>query len=650
MPNNQENKMKRKMTICLAAVMAVFSFITLVNAAATDVTVNVTSTHQIIRGFGASSAWCGAMSDAVFNGLYTDLGYSILRLRIEDAIGDAWQSGNYSSWANELSNAKKAIARGAIVFASPWNPPASMMSGGKLSTSQYGNYANYLKAFAKYCSDNGAALYAISIQNEPDYGTSGGWCAWTATDMLNFLTSYGSTISSSYRLMMPESFHFDHAMSDPSLNNSTVASYISIIGGHTYGATIQDYPLARNMGKEIWMTEKYFDDDTIANIMSLAKEMHDCMVTGNMNAYVYWWITWANGLSTSSGSLYKRAYVIGQFSKYIRPGFYRVDATATPATGVYVSAYTDNNQVVVVAVNTNTSSVSQNFVFQNGAPTQVSSYITNSGSNMTTGSSLTLSGTGFTATLQAQSITTFLGIIGSVVTPAPTAVPTVGPTPVPGTVSIACGNSSAVGDFQPDQYYSGGSTFNNTNTVDVSAITSNPPPAALFSNERYGAMSYTIPGFTAGSTYSVTLYFAETYLTSSGSRVFNASINGSAVLANFDIYATAGGQNKAVAKSFMATADGSGQIAIQFTSVTENPKINGISIIPNTNNGTRGDVNGSGTIDIVDALLIAQYYVGLNPSGFVAANADVNCTGTIDIVDALLVAQYYVGLVSSLSC
>ena len=52
----------------------------------------------------------------------------------------------------------------------------------------------------------------------------------------------------------------------------------------------------------------------------------------------------------------------------------------------------------------------------------------------------------------------------------------------------------------------------------------------------------------------------------------------------------------------------------------------------------------------MDALLIAQYYVGLDPAGFVAANADVDCSGNIDIVDALLVAQYYVGLVSNLTC
>lgn len=61
---------------------------------------------------------------------------------------------------------------------------------------------------------------------------------------------------------------------------------------------------------------------------------------------------------------------------------------------------------------------------------------------------------------------------------------------------------------------------------------------------------------------------------------------------------------------------------------------------------SRGDVNDDNTIDIIDALMIAQFYVGLNPSGFNAANADTNCDGSIDIIDALLVAQYYVGLVN----
>ncbi len=64
----------------------------------------------------------------------------------------------------------------------------------------------------------------------------------------------------------------------------------------------------------------------------------------------------------------------------------------------------------------------------------------------------------------------------------------------------------------------------------------------------------------------------------------------------------------------------------------------------------KGDVNGSGAIDIVDALVIAQAYVGLNPANYNAACADVNCSGAVDIVDALLIAQRYVGLITNFPC
>jgi hypothetical protein len=284
-----------------------------------------------------------------------------------------------------------------------------MKSGGKLITSKYADYANYLKAYAKYFADNGAPLYAISIQNEPDYAAT--WTAWTATDLLNFLTAQGATLSGAIKIIMPESFQFIHAMSDPSLNDATVASYISIIGGHLYGGKIQTYPLATDQGKELWETEHYFDDDTMTNVMNLGKEIHDCMVTGSMNAYVYWWITYGNGLATSSGTIFKRAYVIGQFAKYIRPGYSRVDATANPVTNVNVSAYKGDGKVVIVAVNTGTGSVTQNFVLGSGAGSQISSWQTTSSSNMAAGQAYQVSGGSFSATLPGQSVTTFVGTL-----------------------------------------------------------------------------------------------------------------------------------------------------------------------------------------------------------------------------------------------
>jgi glucuronoarabinoxylan endo-1,4-beta-xylanase len=384
-------------------------------ANAADATVDLAAAKQLIRGFGASSAWCGTISTSIMNALYKDLGYSILRVRIEEGIGDAWSSGSFSAWAPELANAKNAIANGAIVFASPWNPPASMKSGGKLITSKYGDYAKYLLAYVKYFADNGAPLYAVSIQNEPDYAND--WTAWTATDLLNFLKEQGATLSSATKVMMPESFQFRHPMSDPSLNDATVASYISIIGGHLYGAGLAAYPLATDKGKELWETEHYFDDDTIGNVMKLGKEVHDCMVTASMNAYVYWWITWPNGLANSNGTIFKRAYALGQYAKYVRPGYYRVDATAAPATNVNVSAYKGDDKVVIVAVNTGTGSVNQSFVVRGGTVSQVSSWQTTASSNMTAGQTYQASGGSFTAALPGQSITTFVGSLSGVVGP-----------------------------------------------------------------------------------------------------------------------------------------------------------------------------------------------------------------------------------------
>lgn len=62
-----------------------------------------------------------------------------------------------------------------------------------------------------------------------------------------------------------------------------------------------------------------------------------------------------------------------------------------------------------------------------------------------------------------------------------------------------------------------------------------------------------------------------------------------------------------------------------------------------------GDANSDGQADVIDALLTAQYYVGLDPQGIDLSVMDVNGDYSIDIIDALLIAQYYVGLIPSLS-
>ncbi|MBN2738976.1 MAG: hypothetical protein JXR70_18495 [Spirochaetales bacterium] len=62
----------------------------------------------------------------------------------------------------------------------------------------------------------------------------------------------------------------------------------------------------------------------------------------------------------------------------------------------------------------------------------------------------------------------------------------------------------------------------------------------------------------------------------------------------------------------------------------------------------RGDVNRDFSVNIVDALLVAQYYVGLPVSNFYKENGDANCDSIINIVDALVIAQFYVSLITRL--
>src|SRR5574344_751269 len=106
-------KSKKKIMMTLILGVFVLPYVSKdANVNAADVVINPNSQKQVIDGFGASSAWCGTISDNVMNSLYGTLGFSILRVRIEEAIEDNWKNGNFSKWSAELANAKKAIAKG----------------------------------------------------------------------------------------------------------------------------------------------------------------------------------------------------------------------------------------------------------------------------------------------------------------------------------------------------------------------------------------------------------------------------------------------------------------------------------------------------------------------------------------------------------
>jgi hypothetical protein len=147
-----------------------------------------------------------------------------------------------------------------------------------------------------------------------------------------------------------------------------------------------------------------------------------------------------------------------------------------------------------------------------------------------------------------------------------------------GPISINAGGGAS-GVFVADTGFSGGSTVSTAAAINVALIPAPVPAQAVYQTGRSGISTYTVGGFTAGSSHQVQLHFAEIVFTAAQQRAFNIVINGTTVLSNFDIIANAGAANKAIEENFAATANSSGQIVIQFTAGSAGtPLINGIVV------------------------------------------------------------------------
>jgi hypothetical protein len=207
-----------------------------------------------------------------------------------------------------------------------------------------------------------------------------------------------------------------------------------------------------------------------------------------------------------------------------------------------------------------------------------SSVLTLTASSTATTGAFTITVTGTSGTTATTSFTLNVGTSGGGSTP----------------VYIDAGGAAS-GSWAADEDFSGGTAYTYTNAVSTSLLSGTVPPQTVLQSQRYGSFTYTIPGYTAGTSHTVTLYFVESYVTAAGQREFNVLINGTQVLTNYDVYAAAGGQFIAVQKSFTATANSSGQIVIQFSpGAVQNPFVTGIALDPSSGGSTALDIDAGG--------------------------------------------------------
>ena len=161
---------------------------------------------------------------------------------------------------------------------------------------------------------------------------------------------------------------------------------------------------------------------------------------------------------------------------------------------------------------------------------------------------------------------------------APTAAPATTGVSVTPPVRIKAGATEKMTDSKgnewlPDQGFADGDTYEAT---DVTVTNTTDP--ALYTTERYGmtAYSFAVPN----GKYTVKLHFAEVYsgISGPGDRVFSFTVQGQE-FKDFDIMVKAGGPNKPYVESVDVEVT-DGKLNITFTPKVENPKINGIEILP----------------------------------------------------------------------
>jgi glucuronoarabinoxylan endo-1,4-beta-xylanase len=218
-----------------------------------------------------------------------------------------------------------------------------------------------------------------------------------------------------------QGYDYGHAL----FKDATAWGLVDIVGVHQYDTQVaQAWPSDVPQTKAVWETEmsgvKWWPEEgpssDINNGVVVAGWIHDALVNGPASAWLWWWYQAQGtndneGLLLQNGTVAKRLYTLGNFSKFIRPGYTRVDVAGTNPANVLLTAYkgTDGT-VVVVAINKGTAAATVPITIAGGtAPASLTPWVTSATDNLASKAAVTVTGGSFTATLAATTVTTFVG-------------------------------------------------------------------------------------------------------------------------------------------------------------------------------------------------------------------------------------------------
>ena len=360
--------------------------------------------YQHITGFGgfvcSPQFQYNHMSSADIKkvwGAGSTVGCNIMRLYIP--IGR-------NAWSQSLQTAKTAKQMGLIVFASPWGQPKEWKTNnssdaktsdgkeGRLKRENWADYAQYLEDYVQYLRNNGVELDAISIQNEPDWPAQYAGCLWSASEIAEFVKTYGPQISC--KVMAPETLAVSDSYAN-ALNKVDVLPGFDIYGGHQYGGIQSAYKNLAKKGKELWMTEYLINwnenqptnrnFDFAQDFFNFFRAINTCML-GDFNAWIHYAAKRFYGMlgdgqmGTTNGTVTKRGYIMAHFARFVT-GMTRIGSSFGDS-GLEGSAYLSVTGDTVVAVMANATDHALNLTIDLPFYTQVGKlYTTTKSKSMT---------------------------------------------------------------------------------------------------------------------------------------------------------------------------------------------------------------------------------------------------------------------------
>jgi len=332
----------------------------------TNAVITVNSTRaQYVRGFGVMAPfWGNSPQDSPYNyeQMYnptTGLGFNILRIMIPvSSTGTKIKTTMNKALNNELSGDKdrshyyeivKIVNKyDGYVLASPWSPPPawktndSVNGGGSLIKANYMDYADYLKEYCQIMLNNGAPIYAVSIQNEPNFKASYDGCEWTDNEMRDFFKQVGSFTEGvsgwgggakipRVLIMNGESAN-SPTINDAVLNDTEARKIVDLYGRHLYGSQqVTRSSQVQALGKEIWMTEHninggneatYPSDSTYNYIWKFLNDVDVSIRLNKENGFVWWYgkrfysQIGEGDYGTVDNAVLPRGYALSHYAKY----------------------------------------------------------------------------------------------------------------------------------------------------------------------------------------------------------------------------------------------------------------------------------------------------------------------------------------------